>query len=101
MFRTFAAAGVLALTVTAAQAADVAVYFGDLSLTDPHDARVLADRLEAAAETSCAAQRPDTYESRMYYQSFYDQCVRDASRAAAEKVRISAAKALRAKIAKN
>lgn len=58
MLRTFAAAAILALTVTAAQAETVTkvsvdVTYGDLNLAHPADAKILADRLQAAAQSVC------------------------------------------------
>ena len=64
MLRTFAAAALLALVimpteaVTSAQAdawsdASVPVVYGDLNLAKPADAKILADRLQAAAAQAC------------------------------------------------
>ena len=58
MLRTFAAAALLAFTVTSAQAdagsdASVLVVYGDLNLAKPADAKILADRLQAAATRAC------------------------------------------------
>ena len=57
MLRTFAAAAILALTATAAQAetaqVSVNVAFGDLNLSRPADAKILADRLRTAAGKVC------------------------------------------------
>lgn len=62
MFRTFTAATLLTFAVTAAQAAPLSpppayaemnVAYGDLNLTSPADAAVLADRLQIAAMTVC------------------------------------------------
>jgi UrcA family protein len=65
MLRTFAAAGILALgitlNVTAAHADDAStnVTYGDLDLSQPADARILADRLQDAARSVCLAANPD------------------------------------------
>jgi len=62
MFRTFTAATLLSLAVTAAQAAplspppayaEVNVAYGDLNLTDSRDAAILGDRLQSAAMAVC------------------------------------------------
>jgi UrcA family protein len=58
MFRTFAAAAILAFAATAAQAEtltqdSVAVPYGDLNLTTARDAEILADRLQVAATSVC------------------------------------------------
>jgi UrcA family protein len=56
MFRTLATAAILAFAVTAAQAGtpvSVGVAYGDLNLTSPQDAAILADRLQVAAQEVC------------------------------------------------
>jgi UrcA family protein len=62
MFRTITTATLLSLAVTTAQAAPLSpppayaemnVAYGDLNLTSPADAAVLADRLQIAALTVC------------------------------------------------
>ena len=62
MFRTFTAATLFTLAVTTAQAtplspppayAEMNVAYGDLNLTSPADAAILADRLQTAAVTVC------------------------------------------------
>ncbi len=56
MIRTFAAAALLTFAVTAAQAdpvESISVAYGDLNLSSPQDAAILADRLQAAAKTVC------------------------------------------------
>jgi UrcA family protein len=58
MLRTFAAAALLTIAVTSAQAdawqeASVPVVYGDLNLAKPADAKILADRLQAAATRAC------------------------------------------------
>ena len=59
MLRTITTAALLALSITAAQANDiqpsVTVAFGDLNLSHPADAKILAGRLEAAAVQVCHA----------------------------------------------
>ncbi|MEP6830092.1 MAG: UrcA family protein [Rhizomicrobium sp.] len=59
MLRTFAATTIVALTLTAAHAraesteASIVVPFGDLNLTLPRDARIMAVRLQTAARQVC------------------------------------------------
>jgi UrcA family protein len=62
MFRTFATAAIFTLCMTAAHAEDVStdvedvstkVSYGDLDLSQPADARILADRLREAAMSVC------------------------------------------------
>ena len=65
MLRTLAAAALLALTVTAAQAetpdkVSVDVSYGDLNLTHAADAKILADRLQAAAQSVCKSVASDS-----------------------------------------
>jgi len=63
MLRIHAAAAILALSANAALAdtqASVDVPFGDLNLSQPHDAKILAGRLEAAAATVCLKANSDT-----------------------------------------
>ena len=62
MYRSFTTAAILALAITAAHADDYAstrVTFGDLDLSQPADAKVLADRLEDAAKSVCIQANPD------------------------------------------
>ncbi len=62
MLRIATAAIILALTANAALAnqASVDVPFGDLNLSQPHDAKILAGRLEAAAAAVCLKANNDT-----------------------------------------
>jgi UrcA family protein len=58
MFRNFAILTLLTLTATAARAetsASANVAYGDLNLSRPADARILADRLDTAARQVCLA----------------------------------------------
>lgn len=59
MFRALATAALLAITVTAAQAESATpesvVTYGDLNLSKPQDAAILADRLQVAAKEVCLA----------------------------------------------
>jgi UrcA family protein len=64
LLRPLTAAALLALGITAAHADDftqvsVSVPYGDLNLSQPTDARVLADRLEEAAKSVCLKANPD------------------------------------------
>ena len=64
LFRTFLTAATLALTIAGAHADDVSqasayVSFGDLNLSQPADARILAARLEDAAKSVCLKANPD------------------------------------------
>ena len=90
MFRLFAAAAILALTATAAQAAPVQVSFKDLNLANPAEARVLEGRLAAAAEQVCgpvvipADNRPSVQTAM---ESNHKSCVRLVSARALAQVR--------------
>lgn len=54
MLRTFTIAALLALAATTAQAnSTTQVAFGDLNLSRPQDAQILADRLRTAAKLVC------------------------------------------------
>ena len=61
MLRSISTTALLILTVTTAQAAEVApvdvasinVAYGDLNLSKPQDAAILADRLQSAAHEVC------------------------------------------------
>ena len=54
MFRTFTIAALFALAATTAQAdSSTQVAFGDLNLSRPQDAQILADRLQTAAKMVC------------------------------------------------
>ena len=63
LFRTLATTAILALGLTAAHAeTDIAttlVAYGDLNLSQPADAKVLADRLQVAAKSVCLQANPD------------------------------------------
>jgi UrcA family protein len=89
LFRSFTAtaAAILALVLTAAHAdelnaADLSkvstmVPFGDLNLSQPSDAKVLAGRLENAAKSVCLKANPDIVSPFLT-----QQCVRSAIRTA-------------------
>ena len=61
MLRTLATAAILALGITAAHADDASthVMYGDLDLSQPADAKILADRLQDAAKSVCLKANPD------------------------------------------
>jgi UrcA family protein len=64
LFRSLTAAALLALGLTAAHAEDFSlvsttVPFGDLNLSKPTDAKVLAGRLVGAAKSVCLQANPD------------------------------------------
>jgi UrcA family protein len=88
MLRTLAAA-LLTLTATAAFADTLPtmdVPFGDLNLSQAHDAKVLADRLQSAARTVCIkANGPDLTSSKIGQQAMQD-CVNTAITIAMERV---------------
>jgi UrcA family protein len=74
MFRTIATAAILTLGMTAAHAEDVTtdlaevstkVAYGDLDLSQPADARILADRLREAAMSVCLKADPENLSSSM------------------------------------
>jgi UrcA family protein len=73
LFRTLTAAAILVLGITAAQADDLSqvsayVTFGDLNLSQPADAKILADRLEDAAKSVCLKANPDLDSSALMQQ---------------------------------
>jgi UrcA family protein len=64
LLRTLATAAILAFGMTAAYADDDSatstyVTFGDLNLSQPADAKVLADRLQDAAKSVCLKANPE------------------------------------------
>jgi UrcA family protein len=86
MFRTFATAAVIALSITAAaQAGTVTVSLKGLDLSDPATSQVLATRIHTAAEQACgpAAEPLDNRPSMQTEARLDNQaCVRRASQAA-------------------
>jgi UrcA family protein len=76
MLRAFTTASILALTVTAAQAAsDVEVKVGDLDLSRPSDANTLQDRIQQAAKGHCDQLLWTLPTSFVFYGSWYNGCV--------------------------
>ena len=75
MFRAFAAAFILALTVTAAQAAPaIDVKFSDLDLSKPSDASVLEARVHQAAYRVCGQLR-QSYFTSLDYRIWFNGCM--------------------------
>jgi len=90
VFRVLTSAAMLALTITAAQAGDAIVRFGDLNPANPRDAKVLANRVQQAASAACGPEL--TYEgpSNLFYPAFYhatqDSCVHRISESTMAKI---------------
>jgi UrcA family protein len=53
MIRTFTTAALLAFTIASAQAGTMGVTFKDLDISSPAGSRILAQRVQAAAEQAC------------------------------------------------
>ena len=86
MFRTVTTAALLALSITlagtAAQAAAPAtVRFGDLNLSKTGSARILAQRVHVAAQSSCVSTISAPGIRFLYYKAWQDTCVDKISRA--------------------
>jgi UrcA family protein len=100
MLRTFATAALLALSVTAAQAGDappsVNVAFGDLNLSHPADAKILAGRLQAAAIHVCHDATDGLYGVAADH--VMRECVRDAIDVALAHIASSQTNAVRANL---
>ncbi|HEX4272919.1 MAG TPA: UrcA family protein [Rhizomicrobium sp.] len=78
MFRMFATAAVLALSLSAAQADPaVTVRYGDLDLSSAAGAHVLNSRIQQAAQTTCAGLRNP--RPPLFYHDWYAGCVRNVS----------------------
>jgi len=78
LFRTFTAATVLALGMTAAHADDNSststdVAIGDLNLSKAADGKILDSRLQAAAKSVCSKANPENV-----YQSVLKKCINAA-----------------------
>jgi len=79
MFRAFATASILALTVTTAHAASgVEVKFGDLDLSKPSDARILEERIQQAANRACDPLLWSYPTAFVYHQSWFNTCTNAA-----------------------
>jgi UrcA family protein len=70
MLRTLTTAALLVLAATAVQAeplenASIAVAYGDLNLSSPSDAKVLAERLQTAAKQVCTFTNYDLSKAAM------------------------------------
>ncbi len=101
MFRTFATAALLTLTITAAHAGDatspsVSVAFGDLNLSHPADAKILAGRLQAAAVQVC--QDAANGQHGVAAQHAIRECVREAIDIALAHIASSQTNAVRANL---
>jgi UrcA family protein len=104
MFRTFAAAALLTLAATAAQAetvtqTSVAVPYGDLNLTTTRDAEILADRLQVAATSVCmntTATRASVHKVQM--RQCVDLAVSKATSQIWDQIESSQNKAVRANL---
>ncbi len=95
MLRVFTAAAILALTATAALAnsqASVDVPFGDLNLSRSPDAKILAERLDAAARAVCLKANGDMPGAAM------QDCIDTAVNIAVSKIQSSLASKLRANL---
>jgi|KBSSwiStaDraftv2_1062776.scaffolds.fasta_scaffold1396394_1 UrcA family protein len=77
MFRTFTTAAMLTLAITAAQAGDTVVRFGDLDLSRKADVQVLNSRIEKAAKAGCAQFK--SYRTSLYYTRWYASCMSGAT----------------------
>jgi UrcA family protein len=87
MFRTFTTVAILALTISAAQAAgDVVVRFGDLDLAKASDAQVLAGRVHAAAALVCLSENQDRYPVLLHYRLTREKCIDSVSQTLSAKV---------------
>jgi UrcA family protein len=104
MLRTFAAAALLVLTVTAAHAGTqdaVPVVFGDLNLSNPADAKILAGRLQAAAAQACINANRDLTSDAHIAPAFRTQmqaCVKDAINVAMAQIERSLTRNVRANL---
>ena len=79
MFRTFTAVSILALTVTAAQAAPVTdVKFSDLDLSRPSDVSILEARVHRAANRVCGPLL-QSYPASLYYRTWFNSCIHATS----------------------
>jgi UrcA family protein len=96
MFRTFTAAAILALTITAAQAeSPVTVHFGDLDLSKTGSGQILAQRVHAAAESTCVSTISAPGIRRLYYRELHDACVLRTSQETIGHIQVLAAQSSR------
>ncbi len=95
MLRIIATAALLALGITAAQADDASTHvdYGDLDLSRPADAKVLADRLQDAAKLMCLKANPDGLASAKL-----ENCVTVSVRMAMSQIESSLDQAVHAKL---
>ncbi|MDB5736211.1 MAG: hypothetical protein JWP16_1715 [Alphaproteobacteria bacterium] len=105
MFRTLATAAILTLTplaVTAAQAetpTSMSVAYGDLNLSNPQEAAVLADRLQIAARDVClSANETKAPIRKILVRRCIDIAVSRATAQIADEVESAPNKAVRANL---
>ena len=110
MLRTVTAAALLAFTVTTAATtaraetwpeASVPVAYGDLNLAKPADAKILADRLQAAANQACLnANRDLTSDAHIApaIRAQMQACVKDAINVAMSRIERSLTQNVRANL---
>jgi UrcA family protein len=85
MLRTVAMTGILALTLTAAQAdPGITVSYGDLDLSQSADIHVLGTRVGQAAESACASLKDSG--PQMFYRIWFANCVRSTSAEATRRI---------------
>jgi UrcA family protein len=109
MLRIFAAAALLALTVTTAEAnvwpeVSVPVAYGDLNLSKPADAKILADRLQAAATLACFNANSDLNNDAHTTPAIHKEmqaCVKDAINVAMLRIERSLTQNVRANLSSN
>src|SRR5665213_1925354 len=95
MLRILTAAAILALSANAALAdsqASVDVPFGDLNLSRPRDAKILAERLETAASAVCLKANSDIPARAM------QDCIDTAVNIAVSRIQSSLESKLRANL---
>lgn len=104
MFRSLTATALLVLSVTAVRADDwtrdsVAVTYGDLNLSKPADAKVLAERLEAAATLACQKANSDLDWNAMPLNQDMRHCIDSAITVAMSRIEKSLDRSVRANLA--
>jgi len=80
MLRTITTAIALTLAVTAANAAPATLHFADLDISKPGDARILAGRVQVAAQAACADRKPEAgQKASQFYGAIFEHCVSSVS----------------------
>lgn len=100
MLRIATVAAILIFTANAAFAdsqASLNVPFGDLNLSQAKDARILADRLQTAAEQVCLKANPDLTDRRIG-QLALQQCVQSAINIAMDQIESNPGRKVRANL---